>query len=180
MKIKNLMPLLALIFVLATFVGCGFLDGIFMPPIDDNGVATGPSVAEKIGEGARALIPGWGTVIGFITGLAGTIYTGIRGQKREKALPALILDVVQAIMSLKGGKLDYNALYASMSGAKVLFSNKDKFVKLVDDVKAALDRELADGFQASDLPRIVDAVEKDFKDITDIPASGANTPAKPE
>ncbi len=173
-KISKFLPLALLVLVLTTFAGCAALDGFFLQPTDPaTGAPTGPSIATQIGEGAKVLIPGWGEVAAFVFGLAGSVWAYFRGKNREKLLPALIIDIVQAVMSAKDGKVDYDALYKSLANAQTLFANKEKFVDLVEVTKTAVHDALLDGFQSGDLVTIVAAVEKKLKDVTDIPAPGA-------
>ncbi len=172
-KLAKFMPLFLLALVLATFVGCGTLDGFFLAPTDPvTGVATGPSVATQIGEAASAFIPGWGKVGAFALGLLGSVWAYFRGSKREKLLPALIIDIVQGVMAAKDGKVDADALYKTLANAQTLFANKQKFIDLVETTKTAVHDALLDGFQSGDLVTIVAAVEAKLKAVTDIPAPG--------
>jgi hypothetical protein len=166
-------PLFAATLVLSACAGCAMLDSLLLPPVGPDGVPTGPSVIDQIGAGARSLIPGWGTIAGVVLTGVGWLYTSIRSKKRESAVSALIVDVVQFVIAAKGGTLDYDAMWNTLEGAKTLFANKDKFIKLVNDIRDAVHNELADGFQPEDLVRIAAAVKKDFDDVTDIKPPGA-------
>ncbi len=173
-------PLLVLSLALLVLGGCGLLDAFFLKPAGPDGVETGPSTAETVGESLRILIPGWGTLVSLILGGAGTLYTAIRGKKRESLMPALVLDIIKAVMSAKDGKLDYDALYANLQNASTLIANKDKFVALVDAIKASVAKELADGFQPEDLARIANDVQDEVDAIGKIPAPGVpSAPAAP-
>ena len=173
----RLFAMIALALVVPTLAGCGILDNFFLPHVDPTTGIEDPSLASKIGDAASSFIPGWGTVAKVGLGGLAAIYAFFRGKNREKAIPALIMDVTQAVIAAKGGVIDYENLWNTVKDAKVLFDNRTKFFALVDHVRDAVHDALADGFQPEDLAKIVAAVEKDIEGVGNIPAP--NAPAAP-
>jgi hypothetical protein len=172
-RFARVLPLLALLCLFAlSLTGCGLLDTFFLgDPTDPTSVSNPP--AKQFADAISVLIPVWGPISATALTGFGWLYAHLRGKKRESAFPALVLDIINAVMAAKGGTLNYDLLYTTLKDATTLFANKDKFVKLVDDVQASLKQVLADGFQPEDIGKVVDAVKADFVDVAAIPSAPA-------
>lgn len=80
---------------------------------------------------------------GAIAGSLRLLWNEARKRNLEGMFKAVVVGIKDAVDSAKGGKLNKDALYESIQGARDLFANRDLFDKFVDDIKVARDAELA-------------------------------------
>lgn len=85
------------------------------------------------------LFPGLG--IGSIGGALRLAWIEARKRALDGMFKAVVLGIKEAVDSAKSGKLNKEALYDSIQGARDIFANRDLFDKLVDEIKTARDAE---------------------------------------